>query len=174
MLISAFQTHDEPVGKYLFGCGDAFLIACIGLSVTDVFHYGSLEEEGILHKNTHLFSEGVDGAVSHINIIDHDSSCIHIIESCQHVDDCRLSGSGGTNKCNGLSGLYMKIEVFKYIIVIFICKGHIVEINLSFCVFEHHGILPVFDNGRVIDGIEDLLKIGTHFGKVLYDIGDLL
>ena len=93
---------DNPAGLlYLFLCGIEF-------SVTDIVLDGSGKNKAVLHHNSHLPAQGMNGHFGDVLVIDQYSSAVYVVETRNQVDDGAFSGSRRSYQCHALTRLYGK------------------------------------------------------------------
>ncbi len=67
----------------------------------------------------------------------------------------------------------MQIEMLQDVHSLVIGKGHIIEINRPFDMFQFLTVCLILDGDRIVNGVEDTLQVRTDLGQLLDDLGQL-
>jgi len=95
------------------GGADHFIIAGVGLSVTDIVHDGAGEEEVGLGDDADLFVEAVGGDGGKVEAVDEHAAGLRQIEAAEEIDDGALAAAGVADEGDGLAGEGLEADVVK-------------------------------------------------------------
>ena len=84
-----FQSHDKRMEICLPGCLLHVLIGCRRISIPDIFTDRTVKNIHFLLNDSDGAAQGGKGKIPHINSVDGDAACSHVIKSGeQHTDGC--------------------------------------------------------------------------------------
>ena len=110
-VVSLRQTSDETVRiRKSCRCVD-FLVRSIKLTIADILHDGVSKEVSILQNDTERSAEVRLFDLIDVDRIIADLTVLNIIKSIDQIGDGRLAGTGGSDKCNFLSRLRVKLDI---------------------------------------------------------------
>ena len=96
-VIAIRQAHDKVVDMCCLGGGYNIFLGCILIGIGDVFHDASAEQPCILQDHSIRSTEAFSGHSVYRLIVYRYAAAVHIIETHQKIDYCRLSCSGGAD-----------------------------------------------------------------------------
>ena len=80
-------------------------------AIGDVFLECGAEYEWVLPYDAYMASEVFNGDISDIHVVQFDASLCYIVESGYEVDYATLTTSRCSQYCDGLSWLYVEVDV---------------------------------------------------------------
>ena len=130
-VVSLRQTSDETVRvRKSCRCID-LLVRSIKLAVADILHDCIRKEVSILQNDTERSAEVRLFDLIYVDRIIADLTVLNIIEAIDQVGDSRLAGTGGSDKCNFLSRLRIKLDIVEDHLIVVITEIHAVHDDVS-------------------------------------------
>ena len=136
---------------------------CIRISVGNIFCNRRGFQPGLLKYHSIIFSQAIPCNMPDILTFHTDNPCIYIIETHEKIDESRLSASCRTDNRNLLPRLYVQIQIFQKRYFFLIRKAYVFQIQVSFCIYQYHGVLIIFRLRFFFDKSNTLLSQASAF-----------
>ena len=148
---------------------DDLLHRGVGLAVADVLENGVGEKEHVLLDDADVLVDGALGHIPDIVAIELDGTLGDLVEPGDQLAEGGLAAAGGADDGDGLAGLHMQAHAPEHIQLAVIGEGHILHIDGTLHVFQHHSISLILEGGLgahdVHEAVQARKAVGEHLGE---------
>src|SRR5690606_34246854 len=131
VIIAARQPHDKVMGAHLLGGRHDLLARDGGIVQTDIVGHRVGKQEDILQYGSNGAPQVVELVLADVYPIQQDSPLVYFVKATEDIDGGRLAGSGGPYQRQRFAGLYVKVDVFEYPLVVVVGEPHLVEYDIA-------------------------------------------